>query len=82
MPQDVRLGKLLCTLAIIGFASVTVACTQEDPPLPAPPLPIDMSDANSGNPASSNCYPDIDHCASYSSGDITKTNPTRAPEQR
>lgn len=82
MPRNRKLGKFLPTLAIIGLASVTVACTQEDSPQPAPPLPIDKSDANMGNPASPNCYPDINHCASYPSGNITKTNPTEAPKQR
>jgi hypothetical protein len=82
MPRNIRLGKFLTTLTIIGLASATVACTEQDPPLPAPPLPTDRSDANSGNPASPNCYPDINHCASYSSGNITKTNPTQAPKQK
>lgn len=83
MSRNNTIAKLLTTLVVIGVASATVACTQ-DPPgaVAAPPLPTDQSDAYSANPAGPNCYPDINHCASYGSGNITKTNPMQQPVKK
>lgn len=76
-----KIAKLLTTFAAIGLASATVACTQ-DPPGMKVPLPTDAADAYSANPAGPNCYPDINHCASYPSGNITKTNPAQPSVQK
>lgn len=71
--------KLIASVAVIGLVSLTVACKQQsaDPTASARvPLPTDSFDAS---PAGPNCYPDINHCASYSSGDVTKNSP--APQK-
>ena len=88
MLRNITSLKLFTSVAVLGLASITVACTQTpvvDPQasradLQTPradsraPLPSDSFDAN---PASPNCYPDINHCASYSSGDVSKDKPTK-----
>jgi hypothetical protein len=75
-------------VSLIGAVSVNVAFAADSP---APqtqtatssvPLPQDRQDALAGNPASPNCYPDINHCASYASGDVTKANPIQQPQQQ
>ena len=68
--------KLFAGAVPLALASITVACTQ------APgnaagrrvPLPQDSFDAT---PARSNCYPDINHRASYPTGDFSKDKPTQ-----
>ena len=67
--------KLFTRVAALGLASIAVACSQApgnaaDRPVP---LPQDSFDAS---PARSNCYPDINHCASYPTGDFSKDKPT------
>jgi hypothetical protein len=75
-------------MSLVGAVSVSVAFAADSP---APrtqtatssiPLPQDRQDALAGNPASPNCYPDINHCASYASGDVTKTNPIQQPQRQ
>jgi hypothetical protein len=66
--------KLFTSVAVLGLASITVACTQT--PRADPPAPL-MSDSFDANPASPNCYPDLNHCASYSSGDLSTDKPTQ-----
>jgi hypothetical protein len=71
--------KLFTSVAALGLASLTVACNQPSSTATARvpvPLPTDYFNAN---PASPNCYPDINHCASYSSGDVTEDKP--APQK-
>jgi hypothetical protein len=79
--RNIEIGKLLITLAAIGLASATVACTETSSSA-TPPLPTDKSDGYSANPAGPNCYPDINHCASYGSGNITKADPAQPPVQK
>jgi hypothetical protein len=70
--------KLFASVAVMALASLTVACSQTSSPTASTraPLPTDSFQAN---PASPNCYPDINHCASYSSGDVSKDKP--APQK-
>ena len=74
--------KLFASVAVIGVASFTVACTQSSSDNAAnqrPPLP---SSGFSANPASPNCYPDINHCASYSTGGVSQDNPAQPQQQQ
>lgn len=67
--------KLFTSAAVMALASLTVACNQSsNNPTARVPLP---SSTFSANPASPNCYPDVNHCASYSSGDVSKDNPAQ-----
>jgi hypothetical protein len=60
----------------MGLASLNVACNQSSDTNASqrPPLPTDSFMAS---PAGPNCYPDVNHCASYPSGGVTKDNPTK-----
>lgn len=70
--------KLFAGAAVMALASLTVACNQSSTNGAAAraPLPTDSFNAS---PASPNCYPDINHCASYPSSDVTKDKP--APQK-
>ena len=85
MSQDFRILSIAAAVLLVNAVSVTAAFADSAPTTPAPvtqsvPLPQDRDNAYAGNPASPNCYPDINHCASYASGNVTKTNPLQ-PEQ-
>jgi hypothetical protein len=71
--------NFLMGFALLGLAAATSACTPsagaaDDPP----PLP---SDGTALSPAGPNCYPDVDHCASYPTGSVTKKDPIQQPPQ-
>jgi hypothetical protein len=74
-------------VSLIGVVSVNVAIAADQPQpstqtaTQAVPLPQDRQDALAGNPATPNCYPDINHCTSYASGDVSKANPLQQPQQ-
>jgi hypothetical protein len=75
-------------ISLAGAVSVNAAFAADQPQPKsqtantAVPLPQDRQDALIGNPASPNCYPDINHCASYASGDVSKANPVQQPQQQ
>jgi hypothetical protein len=70
--------KLFTGLAVATLASITVACTDGSTVAANPPLPSDRS----YSPAGPNCYPDINHCASYPTGGVSPSNPTEPPVHR
>jgi hypothetical protein len=81
MLRDITSVKHLARLAVLGLALATVACSSSSKTAnqSAPPLPSDSA----YNPAGPNCYPDINHCASYPSGGVTKDNPAQpSPTQK
>ena len=70
--------KMLVGLALIGLATAGLAQAQSSGTSSAPgarastvPLP---QGGPSDNPAQPNCYPDVNHCASYPTGDTIKDN--------
>lgn len=77
-------------LSLFGAAAVNVAFADPasgsgsatDAAKPAVPLPEDQMNAYRADPASPNCYPDINHCASYASGNVTKVNPLQQPQSQ
>ena len=82
MLRNITPLKLFASVAAMGLASLTVACTQSSTDNAAnqwPPLP---SSGFSANPASPNCYPDINHCASYSTGGVSQDNPAQQQQQQ
>jgi hypothetical protein len=85
MSRQNQMLIIAAALSLIIAVSVNVAFADSAPATQAPiasavPLPQNRSDAQSANPASPNCYPDINHCASYPSGDVSKANPIQ-PQQ-
>lgn len=86
MSRTSRMLSFAAIMSLIGAVSVNVAFAA-DQPQPATrsannavPLPQDRQDAQAGSPASPNCYPDINHCSSYASGDVSKDNPIQQPQ--
>ena len=79
MIRKVAMLQLLTGVALAGFVVVGAAQAQSSgqAPSPAPsqassvPLP---SSGPGANPAQPNCYPDVNHCASYPTGDSIKDN--------
>jgi hypothetical protein len=81
MIQKVAMLQLLAGVALAGFVAIGAAQAQSSgqTPVPSPapsqassvPLP---SSGPSANPAQPNCYPDVNHCASYPTGDSIKDN--------
>jgi hypothetical protein len=68
--------KLFTSVAAPGLASITVVCTQAPSNVADPPVPLPQ-DSFDASPARSNCYPDINHCASYSTGGFSKEKPAQ-----
>jgi hypothetical protein len=73
--------QLLTGVALAGFVAIGAAQAQSSGQAPSPsPAPSQASSAplpSSGpgaNPAQPNCYPDVNHCASYPTGDSIKDN--------
>lgn len=87
MSRNYRMLGFAAVMSLVSAVSVNVAFAADQPSpqtraaSSAVPLPQDRADAQAGNPASPNCYPDINHCASYASGDVSKTNPLQQPQQ-
>jgi hypothetical protein len=88
MSRTSRMLSFAAIMSLVGAVSVNVAFAADQPQPTtqtantAVPLPQDRQDALMANPASPNCYPDINHCASYSSGDVSKNNPIQQPQQQ
>jgi len=66
--------KSLGSAIVLAMSSLTVACTQSGPKVDASGSAYDHSGFEY-SPASANCIPDINHCASYPTGDVTKDGP-------
>jgi hypothetical protein len=87
MSHNYRILSFAAVIALVGTISANIAFAA-DTPAPqsqaaraAVPLPQDRQDALAGNPAQPNCYPDINHCTSYASGNVSKENPLQQPPQ-
>ena len=76
MSRNIFSLKLLASVVVMGLASLNFACTQSPNSASNVRAPL-PSDSYSANPASPNCYPDVNHCASYSTGGVSKDNPTQ-----
>ena len=72
MPRNINSSKLLAIVTVVGLASLAGACSDTPGVAANPPLPTDRS----YNPAGPNCYPDINHCASYPTGGVSKDGPS------
>lgn len=73
----------IAMLSLLGALSVNVAFADDAITVtskPAAPLPQDAQSALSANPATPNCYPDINNCATYPTGSVTKDNPLQKPQ--
>jgi hypothetical protein len=68
--------KLFMSFAMFGLASITVACTQAPGNAADKPVPL-AQDSFDASPARSNCFPDINHCASYPTGGLSKDKPAQ-----
>jgi hypothetical protein len=66
--------ELLGSATVFALASLTAACTPADQKTGASDSAYDHSGFEY-SPASANCIPDINHCASYPTGDVTKDGP-------
>ena len=80
MSHNYRMLAFATAMSLVGAVSVSVAFAADQPQPQSQsassiPLPQDRTDAQAGNPASPNCYPDINHCSSYATGDVSKMNP-------
>jgi hypothetical protein len=89
MPYRFKILSLAAVLPLLGVFSVNGAFADSaansatmTSRSAVPPLPQDPSNANRADPASPNCYPDLNHCASYASGNVTKANPLQQPQSQ
>ena len=79
MSGTISILKLLTGVALAGFVVSGAAQAQSSGTSSPPPatqasrVPLPSS-GPSANPAQPNCYPDINHCASYPTGDSVKDN--------
>ena len=78
MSRNVSVLSLLTGVALAGFVVVGAAQAQSSgtssaPGAQASSVPLPQS-GPSANPAQPNCYPDVNHCASYPTGDSIKDN--------
>lgn len=76
MLRPYQIPALAAVVVLIGAASAFAdsAPTMQAPAASVSPLPQERADAQAANPAQPNCYPDVNHCASYPTGDTVRDN--------
>lgn len=85
MLQKMKIATVVTAFVLFGLVSTTAAFAQSGSPAPssmqtaAPPLPTDSRDSP-GNPAGPNCYPDINHCADYPTGQLVKSTSSQSSQ--
>jgi hypothetical protein len=78
MRHAARTSFVLSGLLFVALGCAACSSTKQGASA-VPPLP---TDSNNANPAGPNCYPDINHCASYPSGNVTNANPAQSSPQK
>lgn len=87
MLRKIQIVSVATVLVFSSLGFVTMASAQSSGAaspsgqMATPPLPTDSQDPS--NPAGPNCYPDINHCASYPTGGLVKntSSQSKQPQQ-